>query len=940
MRGIVHTQRLVLLLALASGAARAVPLQFESPHVHPLAVAGDRLFVVNTPDNRLSVFDASAGVPVLIREIVVGLEPVSVAAIDSTTAWVANHLSDDVSVVDVASGVVTHSIGVGDEPADIAFVKDPIGDDGSLWAVVTVSQEDRLVVIDADPPHAVIASLDLPHADPRAMVVSADSTGVWVAAFESGNRTTLVPRWFRWDGPWAANDPPVPPIVPPLNPALPESLMPDNGVIVRKVGGQWLDEQGGNWNTVFAWDVRDDDILYVDLSSGAPLVTSAVQGVGTLLYDLTLDANGTLWVANTEAHNEVFFEPKLVGEAVRNRVTEVSPGGAVTVHPLNPHIAFGPPGSPGPPSAPALRAESLAIPNEIRFAQPAGEPSPRLYVTAIGGERVAVLDPATGGLVRTLPTAEGATGIGTTAGSPYLYVVNRFENSLHVLDPVTGDLSLTQPIGRSGWDPTPADVKAGRPFLYSGRASAHGTMACASCHPHANLDALAWDLGDPTGDLVQLDPDLNEGQDVLPFHPLKGPMTTQSLRGLADSEPFHWRGDRADFTRFNPAFTSLLGSPDTLSANDMAAFETFILSVVYPPNPFRTLTDDMVPMGEADPLVGETDFLESHDEFCIRCHTYPGTGQGFVFELNTVPGFGNQPMKIPQLRNLYEKRGFDDLLGPDNRRGFGYMHDGQDHTLAEFLAHPETQLTPEEQVHVRAFLLQFPTGTHPVIGARVTRDSSNVDETAARFTDIHQGAIDGVADLVVHGVHDGAVRSFVWVGPENGGTYQSDNLYGGAWTTDDFLAAMLDDGSVFTWMAVPPGEGVRMGIDRDLDGAFDRDETLGGSDPADPNSLPPVAVGEMPPAAALTRVTGVAPQPFTKRATVEVYVDAPTRGTLDVFDVSGRRVRRLAEGRLSAGAQRFTWDGRDEGGRRVAAGAYWIRLDTDRGGDTRRIIRL
>jgi hypothetical protein len=37
-----------------------------------------------------------------------------------------------------------------------------------------------------------------------------------------------------------------------------------------------------------------------------------------------------------------------------------------------------------------------------------------------------------------------------------------------------------------------------------------------------------------------------------------------------------------------------------------------------------------------------------------------------------------------------------------------------------------------------------------------------------------------------------------------------------------------------TYTCVPVGSGVRIGVDRDSDGCFDRDETLGGSDPADP----------------------------------------------------------------------------------------------------------
>jgi hypothetical protein len=44
--------------------------------------------------------------------------------------------------------------------------------------------------------------------------------------------------------------------------------------------------------------------------------------------------------------------------------------------------------------------------------------------------------------------------------------------------------------------------------------------------------------------------------------------------------------------------------------------------------------------------------------------------------------------------------------------------------------------------------------------------------------------------------------------------------------------------SPVTFTCVPPGSGVRAGIDRDLDGALDGDELLHGTDPADPSSKP------------------------------------------------------------------------------------------------------
>src|SRR5881628_808402 len=100
MRRIATLIALVILglgLIAASGhlALRAaVPARgdfthFESAHVHPAVLTpdGTRLLVVNTPDDRLSVFDVTGGEPWRMAEIPVGLEPVSVAALDDSTAW-------------------------------------------------------------------------------------------------------------------------------------------------------------------------------------------------------------------------------------------------------------------------------------------------------------------------------------------------------------------------------------------------------------------------------------------------------------------------------------------------------------------------------------------------------------------------------------------------------------------------------------------------------------------------------------------------------------------------------------------------------------------------------------------------------------------------------------------------------------------------------------
>ena len=76
---------LALLVSIAAASAQSF-VNFEGKQTGPIRLSpdGTRLFAVNTPDNRLSVFDVSNPLdPILIAEIPVGLEPVSVNARDS-----------------------------------------------------------------------------------------------------------------------------------------------------------------------------------------------------------------------------------------------------------------------------------------------------------------------------------------------------------------------------------------------------------------------------------------------------------------------------------------------------------------------------------------------------------------------------------------------------------------------------------------------------------------------------------------------------------------------------------------------------------------------------------------------------------------------------------------------------------------------------------------
>src|SRR5215472_17090514 len=113
-----------LFLLSAALCAHATYVNFEGKQTSPMRLSADgmRLFAVNTPDARLSVFDVShPSSPFLIAEIPVGVEPVSVNPRTSDDVWVVNEVSDSISIVSLSQRMVIDTLYVKDEPADVVF---------------------------------------------------------------------------------------------------------------------------------------------------------------------------------------------------------------------------------------------------------------------------------------------------------------------------------------------------------------------------------------------------------------------------------------------------------------------------------------------------------------------------------------------------------------------------------------------------------------------------------------------------------------------------------------------------------------------------------------------------------------------------------------------------------------------------------------------------
>jgi YVTN family beta-propeller protein len=884
----------VLAIVIASwfassyGASAQLPeyTLFEAGQVRPVAMSpdGTRLFAVNTPNGTLEIFDIDEGELSLAASVPVGLEPVAVAARDDGEVWVVNHLSDSVSIVDIASvpARVVRTLLVGDEPRDIVFA----GADG---ARVFISMAHRgqntpyprgeydvpglgradVWVFDANDLGTSLGGTPLARLTmfgdrPRALAATPDGSTVYAAVFRSGNQTMTVGEGLVCDSPGpctiVGNDYPG---------ALPEPRTNFEGTPSRQAGlivglnpdtGDWEDELGRNWNNAVRFSLPDYDVFEIDADAPIPLETNRFSGVGTVLFNMVVNpVTGDLYVTNTEARNRVRFEgmaswvdelgpkpsgepPSVRGHLHETRLTIIDSSSVVTARHLNKHIDYA-----ANPQPAGTKERSLAIPLGMAISDD-GE---TLYVAGFGSAAVAVYDvdeliddsfePAEANMIP-LPHG-GPSGMVLDEARGRLYVMTRFDNRIVVIDTGTGSVSQTIALE----NPEPASIIAGRRFLYDAKLTgSNGEASCASCHLFGDMDDLAWDLGDP-----DQSPLPNPNPCALPtspvcgladLDPLKGPMTTQSLRGMVHAGPMHWRGDRsggntggdpldseAAFIAFNVAFPGLLGRDEgELPAPDMEAFTDFALRLTYPPNPIRRL-DNVLRVDELDGLdmyVGPiTDVVSD----CNGCHEldralgFFGTNGGSTFESLSME------FKVPHLRNIYQKVGMfgmrpsgfassiDQSFMGDQVRGFGFLHDGSFSTAFNFLNAGVFSLSDLQRKNLEALLMAFETDLAPIVGQQITLDDQNASKAKARvdlliersatpFTVPRLGSATE-CDLVVSGVVDGEARRWLRM-PD--GTFVSDVAPDTPISYADLRAEAEVPGQALTFTCAPPGSGPRM----------------------------------------------------------------------------------------------------------------------------------
>jgi len=462
----------------------------------------------------------------------------------------------------------------------------------------------------------------------------------------------------------------------------------------------------------------------------------------------------------------------------------------------------------------------------------------------------------------------GPSGVILDEPRNQLYALTRFDDAVKVVN--LGSNSEVAAVRLQ--NPEPASVIAGRPMLYDARPfGSNGEAACASCHTFADKDELAWDLGNPGGTvtsnpipilntpspatlagLIPLFGPINGTGQVNVFHPMKGPMTTQTLRGLANSGAMHWRGDRANgffgvdaidenlsFDNFIVAFQSLLGTATQPTPAEMQAFTDFALQIQLPPNPVRNLDNSLTPTQQrgaaffAGPRPADGRFT------CNDCHALdPAEGQ-FGTGTNATFEFLPQIFKVPHLRNAYTKVGMFGMapviflnnrdtgnLGPQIR-GFGFTNEGSIDTLFTFFNAVVFNPTPNSgfpqldpdgtRRDVEQYVLAFDSDLAPIVGQQITLGKDSASAAGERlslleqragtpFTSLVLGGNVAECDLVANVVVKGRIDGFLF--NPSAGTFTAAD---GNTLADSALRAFaMTPGHEVTFTCVPPGSGSRV----------------------------------------------------------------------------------------------------------------------------------
>jgi YVTN family beta-propeller protein len=507
-------------------------------HTHSIALAALSLLLVPTA----SVLPApvlpgqgGAQAPVYRSPIHISLSP------DGRRAFVVNHTSDSVSVIDVPARQVVGEFPVGSSPAHAVVSPDGralyvTNRFGSAVEIVDLEEERVVRTLQAGyEPYGMALSSD----GRRLYVANSQSDTVSIIALESGETLRQIP---------VGREP------------------------------RYLAETGGGTQLIVG-NSLSRGVSIIDVATGR-LVESRTLGRASIVRDVVCSHDGPwAFVAHVISHDEQIPLQMERGWIHSNGLSVLDlrrPGHYVTL--LLDRILVG-----------AANPWGLALSADDRW----------LYVSLAGVHQIAIVDvekalslvKETGSddvepLSQDVEIVEnrhiarrveaggiGPRGLALSEATGEILVANYFSDTVSVLDAATGVLRAVIPLG------APQETtleRRGEMLFNDARLCFQQWFSCASCHEEdATIDGLNWDLA-------------NDG--------LGNPKNVKSLHDAHDTPPAMWTGVREDMEAAVAAgerFLGFLPEPE-----NHRALLAFITSPRRAPNPYRDRNPDAVRRGE------------------------------------------------------------------------------------------------------------------------------------------------------------------------------------------------------------------------------------------------------------------------------------------------------------------------------------------------------
>ncbi|MGB8596518.1 MAG: beta-propeller fold lactonase family protein [Candidatus Sulfotelmatobacter sp.] len=301
----------------------------------------------------------------------------------------------------------------------------------------------------------------------------------------------------------------------------------------------------------------------------------------------------------------------------------------------------------------------------------------KMFVTTAGSESVTVIDvrklldfahtrrqPLTSNLANDLsasanyvtariPVGRNPRGALLSPDGTRLYVANRLDDNISVID--TSSVEVISTIDLGG-PKTVNALRRGEQLFFTADYAFQGQFGCANCHLDATIDGLQWDL-EPDG----------FGKDIV---------DNRSLENLAGTEPFKWNGSNPDMpTECGPRTEKFFYRSQSYTPQELTDLVTFVYSLPYRPNRYRLANGELTPAQERGKAIFErTKYKNGHPipekNQCAYCHSGPKYTNQQQVDVGTGKSTDRSPViDVPQLPNVA-------YSAP-------YLHDGSARSLEE-----------------------------------------------------------------------------------------------------------------------------------------------------------------------------------------------------------------------------------------------------------------